>query len=79
MNVKIGKIKIGGHYPVAVQSMTNTDTNDIEKSVEQCIRIADAGAHMVRLTVQGITEVNSLSGIRRMLFEKGYKIGRAHV
>jgi (E)-4-hydroxy-3-methylbut-2-enyl-diphosphate synthase len=72
MIVKIGKLKIGEEHPVLIQSMTNTDTNDIDASVEQCIRIAAAGGQMIRLTVQGLKEVESLMKIRRLLFEKGY-------
>ncbi len=72
MTVKIGNATIGGKYPVLVQSMTNTDTNDIDASVEQCIRIARAGGRLVRLTVQGLREAGSLSVIRSLLFERGY-------
>ena len=51
--VRIGRVVIGGGHPVAVQSMTNTDTNDTEASVAQIERIDRAGGKIVRLTAQG--------------------------
>ena len=48
--VKIKNLMMGSDYPVRVQSMTSTNTNDIEGSVAQCRRIADAGADLVRLS-----------------------------
>lgn len=52
--------------------MTNTSTNDIEASVQQCIRIFEAGARMVRLTTQGLKEVSNLKKIKVELVNKGY-------
>jgi len=71
--VKIGNIMIGGVNPIVVQSMTNTSTNDIDASVEQCIRIFDAGASMVRLTTQGLKEIGNLKKIKHELNRRGYK------
>ncbi|MDR2890244.1 MAG: (E)-4-hydroxy-3-methylbut-2-enyl-diphosphate synthase [Alistipes sp.] len=51
--------------PVAVQSMTDTDTNDVEASVAQIGRLRDAGCRVVRLTTQGIREVESMTEIAR--------------
>ena len=48
--VRFGGVKIGGHNPIAIQSMTNTPTADIELSVAQTMRIATTGAEVVRLT-----------------------------
>ncbi len=70
--VKIGSVKLGGNAPLVIQSMTNTDTNDIEATVDQCIRIFEKGADMVRITTQSSREVNSLIKIRRILKEKGF-------
>ncbi len=61
--ITIGKIKMGGNLPVVVQSMTNTDTNDIDASIQQCIRIIEAGGEMVRLTTQGKKEVGNIGKI----------------
>lgn len=49
--VQAGNIRIGGGAPVIVQAMTNTDTADIDATVEQCSALAEAGAEMVRVTV----------------------------
>ena len=49
--VKIGAIAMGGGAPVIVQSMTNTDTADIDKTVQQCAELARAGSELVRITV----------------------------
>ena len=50
IEVRVGNIGIGGSNPVRVQTMTNTDTNDIEGSVEQIKRCVAAGAEIIRLT-----------------------------
>ena len=70
--VKVGTVKLGSDYPVRVQSMANTDTNDIENSVAQCIRIVEAGADLVRFTTQGIREAESVKLIHKAIREKGY-------
>ena len=58
--VQIGNLFLGGNYPVRVQSMANTDTNDIAGSVAQCLRIVKAGGEIVRFTTQGIREAESI-------------------
>lgn len=70
--VSIGNVSIGGNHEIAVQSMTNTDTNAIDDSIEQCKRIFDAGAHYVRLTAQGIKEAEALQYIKQSLVQQGY-------
>lgn len=70
--VKIGQVNLGGENPVRVQSMANTDTNDIQNSVDQCIRIVEAGADIVRFTTQGIREAESVKLIHDAIREKGY-------
>lgn len=67
-------VKIGGANPLVVQTMCNTDTNDIEGSIAQVMAAADAGADMVRLTTQGVREVSSLARIKQRLREAGYSI-----
>ena len=69
--VRIGRTTIGGGRPVAVQSMTNTDTNDTEVCVAQIGRIAAAGGHIVRLTAQGRREAENLQNIARRVREEG--------
>ncbi len=70
--VRIGSVTIGGGHPIAVQSMTNTDTKDTEASVAQIERIDRAGGHIVRLTAQGQREGENLQNIVRRLREDGF-------
>ncbi len=70
--VRIGRTTIGGTHPVAVQSMTNTDTNDTVGSVAQIERIARAGGPIVRLTAQGRREGENLANIVRQLRADGF-------
>lgn len=70
--VKVGNVFIGGGQPIVIQSMTDTDTNDTKATVEQIIRIIDAGADLVRLTVQGVREAENLVHIRKELIARGY-------
>lgn len=71
--VNIGTLLLGGEYPVRVQSMANTDTNDIENSVAQGIRIIEAGADLVRYTTQGVREAESARLIHDAIHAQGYK------
>ena len=70
--VRIGKLLIGGQHGVAVQSMTTCSTMDTEGCVEQCIRIIEAGADLVRLTTQGTREAENLRNIKAGLAARGY-------
>jgi (E)-4-hydroxy-3-methylbut-2-enyl-diphosphate synthase len=63
--VRIGPVAIGGGNPIAVQSMTDTDTNDIEASVAEIGRLRAVGCHIVRLTTQGLREAESMKTIAR--------------
>ena len=54
--------------------MTNTNTNDIGATIDQCVRLVNAGCEMVRITAQGITEANSLALIKKGLLQKGIKV-----
>ena len=69
---QIGNVTIGGDAPVVVQSMTNTDTADVQASVAQCKRMIDSGAQMVRLTVPSLNEVEPLKAIKSQLAKDGY-------
>lgn len=71
--VWVGKVPIGSEHPIAIQTMTTTDTRDVEASVEQIIRCADAGADLVRLTVQGMQEARACALIKARLLERGYE------
>ncbi|MBQ5903856.1 MAG: flavodoxin-dependent (E)-4-hydroxy-3-methylbut-2-enyl-diphosphate synthase, partial [Alistipes sp.] len=70
--VRIGEVEIGGNHPIAVQSMTNTDTNNTEASVAQIERIDRAGGKIVRLTAQGRKEGENLKNIVARLRADGF-------
>jgi len=70
--VKVGNTVIGGSNPIRVQTMTNTDTVDVQGTVEQCIRSIEAGADLVRITVPKQNDADSLVLIRKQLTERGY-------
>jgi len=72
--VQIGDILLGGNQPVRIQSMANTDTNDILNSVAQCIRIVEAGGELVRFTAQGVREADNLKLIHDALREQGCNV-----
>lgn len=74
ISVKVKDITIGAGNPIVVQTMCNTHTQDIGPSVEQCIEMVKAGAQMIRLTTQGIKEVESLKVIKQKLVEAGYNV-----
>ena len=72
--VRIGRVTVGADSPIAVQSMNNTSTIDIEGSVAQAERIARAGADIDRLTAQGVREAEALGEIRTRLRERGVEM-----
>ena len=65
--VTIGNLCMGGETPIVVQTMCNTHTSDIEASVKQCVKLYEAGAQMIRLTVPSMAQVESLAEIRKEL------------
>ena len=69
--VQVGNIYIGGDKPIVVQTMCNTHTSDVEASVEQCVRLFEAGAQLIRLTVPSMAQVESLREIKSALRERG--------
>ena len=74
VSVNVGGTPLGSDFPVRVQSMTNTSTDDVERSAEQCTRIAEAGAHYVRLTAQGVRQAESIGMIRNLLRKQGCNV-----
>lgn len=74
IQVKVGDLIIGGGAPIVVQSMCNTHTSDIDASVEQCIRLYEAGAEMIRLTVPTLDQVKDLAKIKSILRERGINV-----
>ncbi|CAN5604895.1 4-hydroxy-3-methylbut-2-en-1-yl diphosphate synthase [soil metagenome] len=71
--VLIGDLGIGGDNPIRVQSMTTTDTMDTIATVEQSIRIIEAGGELVRITAPSINEAKNLENIKNELRKRGYK------
>ncbi|KAK9843665.1 hypothetical protein WJX81_001770 [Elliptochloris bilobata] len=66
--IHIGQVQVGSEHPVRVQTMTTTDTRDVAGTVEQVKRCVDAGAEIVRITVQGKKEAAACMAIREGLF-----------
>ena len=62
--VRIGRVCIGGDHPIAIQSMTNTDTKDIAATVAQIKALATAGCDIVRLTVPDLEAAETIRAIR---------------
>ncbi|MDG2135386.1 MAG: flavodoxin-dependent (E)-4-hydroxy-3-methylbut-2-enyl-diphosphate synthase [Luminiphilus sp.] len=63
--INVGGVPIGGDAPIAVQSMTNTETCDVEATVSQIRGIADAGADLVRVSVPSMDAAEAFRDIRR--------------
>lgn len=70
--VKIGNAAVGGKHPILLQSMTTTDTMDTAASVEQSIRLIDAGCELIRFTAPSIKEAENLQNIKNILTNLGY-------
>jgi len=70
--VKIGNIGIGGNNPIRVQSMTTTDTMDTIATVEQSIRMIEAGCEIVRITAPSKKQAENLANIKAELRKRGY-------
>jgi len=71
--VMIGSIGVGGDNPIRVQSMTTTDTMDTQATVEQSIRMIDAGCEIVRITAPSKKEAENLQNIKDELRKRGYE------
>lgn len=65
--VKVGDVLIGGGNPIVVQTMCNTHTSDVDASIAQCVKLAGAGAQLIRLTVPSLNQVASLREIKARL------------
>lgn len=70
--VKIGDLLMGAQNPIRIQSMTTTDTMNTSLTVEQCIRMIEAGCELVRITAPSINEAKNLELIKKELKRKGY-------
>jgi (E)-4-hydroxy-3-methylbut-2-enyl-diphosphate synthase len=70
--VTVGNLPMGGYNPIRIQSMTNTNTLDTQQTVEQSIRLIEAGCEYVRISTPGIKEAENLIKIRKALHNRGY-------
>jgi (E)-4-hydroxy-3-methylbut-2-enyl-diphosphate synthase len=71
VGVKVGAVQIGGGAPVAVQSMTNTDTPNIAATVRQCVELAQAGSELVRITVNSPEAAAAVPAIKQQMIDAG--------
>src|SRR5882757_10981000 len=72
--VKVGHVRVGGGAPVAVQSMTNTDTADVESTYKQTVELAEAGSEIVRWTVNVPEAAAAVPIIKKRLVANGYNV-----
>lgn len=72
--VTIGNVPLGGSNPIRIQSMTTTDTMDTAGTVEQTIRMVEAGCEYVRITAPSIKEAQNLANIKKELRRRGYDV-----
>ena len=72
--VNVNGIIIGGSNPIVVQSMTNTDTADVDGTVAQVIALAEAGSELVRITVDKIEAAQAVPLIREKLDAEGSQL-----
>ena len=73
LEVQVGKIKIGGLHPVAIQSMTNTQTADISATYKQIVELIQSGSELVRITVNDLEAAKAVPYIKDKLLKKGYE------
>jgi len=72
--VMIGDVPVGSDHPIALQTMTTTNTRDVEATVAQILQVAEAGCDIVRLTVQGMKEAEACLAIKAALLARGCRI-----
>src|SRR5438067_462693 len=71
IGVRVGTVQVGGGAPVAVQSMTMTDTADAAATAAQCVELAEAGSEMVRVTVNVPEAAEAVAGIKQRMLDAG--------
>ena len=79
--VQVGDVLIGSRENIVIQTMCNTHTNEVEATVEQCRRMAAAGAQLIRITVPSVADVEHIRAIRAQLRAEGgtaIRIGLNH-
>ncbi len=69
--VNVGGVAVGGGAPIVVQSMTNTDTADVDSTARQCIELAQAGSELVRITVNVPEAAAAVPAIKQRMIDAG--------
>jgi (E)-4-hydroxy-3-methylbut-2-enyl-diphosphate synthase len=72
--VKIGDIPLGAQHPIRVQSMTTADTMDTRATVDQVIRMVEAGCEYARITAPSVNEARNLENIKKELRNRGCRV-----
>jgi (E)-4-hydroxy-3-methylbut-2-enyl-diphosphate synthase len=72
--VKVGKVVIGGHHPIRVQSMITCDTMDTEACISQTLELAAAGCEIVRITAPTVKDAQNLRSIKEGLMERDCEV-----
>ena len=72
--VKVGNVQVGGGAPIVVQSMTNTDTADVESTLKQTLELAEAGSEIVRWTVNVPEAAAAVPEIKKRLLDAGCNV-----
>src|SRR5437899_8269335 len=72
--VNVGQVRVGGGAPIVVQSMTNTDTADVETTLKQTVELAEAGSEIVRWTVNVPEAAAAVPAIKKRLLDAGCNV-----
>jgi len=72
--VMVGGVAVGSDHPIRMQSMTTSSTHDVSATIDQAMRLADAGCEIVRVTVQGMREARACEQIKNGLVQRGYQV-----
>ena len=74
--VQVGDVLIGSRENIVIQTMCNTHTNEVEATVEQCRRMAAAGAQLIRITADGVIDPDEISFLTDIINVKENQIRR---
>ena len=74
VTVQIGNVRVGSDAPLVVQSMTNTDTADVQGTIQQCAQLAQAGSELVRVTVNNDDAAKAVPAIVEGLEKRGIRV-----
>ncbi|HEU5081591.1 MAG TPA: (E)-4-hydroxy-3-methylbut-2-enyl-diphosphate synthase [Opitutaceae bacterium] len=72
LEVKVGSVGVGAHNPIRLQSMTTSDTQDVEATVRQSVALAEVGCEIVRVTAPNVQAARCLKDIRAQLSSRGF-------